>query len=118
MAKDIVLSSTEDPETIEKLSKEFTVVHCAGAGYKILTVALGWCSVYACTKGSTYRWDVCAPHALLEAQGGGVREFLEDKPIRYNVDDKAAAQNSGGVVAYRDEKVLEKVLALLRKTPS
>jgi len=103
---------------LKKLSKEFSVVHCAGAGYKILTVALGLCSVYVCTKGSTYRWDVCAPHALLGAQGGGVREFREDTPIRYNVEDRVAAKNSGGVVAYRDEKVMEKVLTLLTGKPS
>ena len=114
----VVLSSTEDPERIKKLSEEFKVIHCAGAGYKILTVALGWCSVYVSTKGSTFRWDVCAPHALLDAQGGGVREFLEDKPILYNVEDKVAARNAGGVVAVRDEEVMLEVVALLNSDPS
>ncbi|XP_003743854.1 inositol polyphosphate 1-phosphatase [Galendromus occidentalis] len=115
LTRDIVLSSTEDPETIKKLSEKFTVMHCAGAGYKILNVALGLCNVYVCSKTSTYRWDTCAPHALLEAQGGGVRQFLTDGPILYNVGDKAAARNAAGIVAYRDANVLQKVLTLLRQ---
>lgn len=112
-----VASSTESADIIETLTREFGVVHCAGAGYKMLTVALGWCDVYVCTKTSTYCWDICAPHALLEAQGGGVREFFRDKPIRY-VDDKKLARNSGGIIAYRNEATLNRVLDLLCRKPS
>ena len=42
----------------------------AGAGYKLLCVAKGWVDVYATTKGSTYKWDSCAGHAILSALGG------------------------------------------------
>lgn len=112
---DIMLSSAEKPEVIERLREEFTLIHCAGAGYKLLAVALGLCSVYLCSKGSTHRWDTCAPQALLEAQGGGVRQFVEDKPIPYDVEQKDATKNAGGIVAYRDKEFMERVMALLKE---
>lgn len=115
VVKDIVLSPKEDAERVKALEAGgFTTAKCAGAGYKLLTVALGLCSVYVCPKPSSYLWDVCAPDALLQAQGGGVNSFKENIPIKYNIgEDKALAKNFDGTIAYRDEKDLKKVLEVL-----
>ena len=43
----------------------------SGAGYKLLCVARGWSTLYVTAKGSTYKWDTCAAHALLRSLGGG-----------------------------------------------
>ena len=49
----------------------------AGAGYKALCVIKHNVQVYLLTKGSTYKWDTCAPHAILRAQGGGLCDYKQ-----------------------------------------
>lgn len=116
MKFDVVLSSAEDSSVRDRLASAFTIVEASGAGYKLLLVALGWCSAYVLTRGTTFRWDTCAPHALLKSQGGEMREFESDLLIKYNVSNKQAASNSHGLVAYRDEAIYHKIMTLLRVT--
>ncbi|XP_032939290.1 inositol polyphosphate 1-phosphatase isoform X1 [Catharus ustulatus] len=44
----------------------------AGAGYKLLCVALGLADAFVLSQATTFAWDSCAPHAILRALGGGV----------------------------------------------
>uniref|UniRef100_A0A0P4W3X4 inositol-1,4-bisphosphate 1-phosphatase n=1 Tax=Scylla olivacea TaxID=85551 RepID=A0A0P4W3X4_SCYOL len=128
----VVVSSSEDPALHAKLSRCFTVLHATGAGYKQLVVALGLAAASLSSKGSTFRWDSAAPHGLLRAAGGGVvvyrrltsltpaqdiaAETLEELQIRYHKPNENPAQpslqwcNEGGLVAYRDPKVLATVM--------
>ncbi|XP_022704367.1 inositol polyphosphate 1-phosphatase-like isoform X2 [Varroa jacobsoni] len=110
----VVVSTVEEQDILEKLERaSLTVTHASGAGYKLLMVALGWCDAYVLTQGSTFRWDTCAPQALLQAQGGGMRQFNSKKPIRYDVYDKQLACNTGGLIAYRNEAICRKILSVL-----
>ena len=44
----------------------------SGAGYKILCVVDGQVGAYLLSKPSTFKWDTCAPHAILNSLGGGL----------------------------------------------
>ncbi|KAK7066740.1 Inositol monophosphatase, partial [Halocaridina rubra] len=46
----IVISSSEDKKLQELLGKHFQLVHATGAGYKLLTVAVGYAVAYICSK--------------------------------------------------------------------
>ncbi|XP_069988751.1 inositol polyphosphate 1-phosphatase isoform X3 [Penaeus vannamei] len=134
----IVMSSSEDVKVQEMLGKKFDIVYASGAGYKLLVVALGQVVAYVCSKSSTFRWDTAAPHGLLQALGGGVvvyrqllssaednhvsEDMLKNIQIKYNKPNadspKASLQwsNAGGIVAYRDNKVLPTILECLRNS--
>lgn len=104
------------------------VVRAAGAGYKGLCVVLGLVDLYVFSQDSTFKWDSCAPHAILRAMGGGVaglraclapgpapRErpqllYHRGRPGARGVDRWA---NRGGLVAYRSRPQLEALLSLL-----
>lgn len=110
--KIILLSRSEDPDVKSKLiSGGFTLVEAAGAGYKILNVALGRAGAYILSKNSTYKWDTCGPQALLSSVGGGIVEFKEFIANAKNLDLKYLStgsnfSNSGGLIAYRDPQIL------------
>lgn len=115
----ILLSRTEDSTIKAKLEEAgFTLVEAAGAGYKSLNVALGYASAYLLSRGSTYRWDTCAPQALLQSLNGGIVDFKqlhsdEMKNLVYNTAS-TKYNNENGLIAYRDEMVLQKIQRLLR----
>ncbi|KAM4587369.1 inositol polyphosphate 1-phosphatase isoform 1-T2 [Odontesthes bonariensis] len=116
-----VLSSSEKQvvkEALTTLCGPDKLMYASGAGYKILCVILGLADVYVLSEGSTFKWDSCAPHALLRALGGGVvdltkslqsicgaqdhkTELTYHQPhTEYTGADQWA--NHGGLVAYRD----------------
>lgn len=43
--------------------------YAAGSGYKLMCVVEGWADAYLLSKASSYKWDTCAPHAILRALG-------------------------------------------------
>ncbi len=56
----------EDHELEEPLrALGYDVIKAGGAGYKILSVILGWADLYVTARPSTYKWDSCAGHAIL-----------------------------------------------------
>ena len=75
-----VLSSAEPATVRDGLSSNLGahLVPVAGAGYKVLAVIDGLADAYVLSKGSTYKWDTCAPHAILRALGGGLFPFWMD----------------------------------------
>ncbi|KAK4289633.1 hypothetical protein Pmani_037413 [Petrolisthes manimaculis] len=130
----VVVSSSEDKKLLGQLTANgFKVIFATGAGYKILAVALGLCAACLSSKGSTFRWDTAAPHALLEAEGGGLVDYkklyhlyseqkdvgadaLKELQIRYYEPNPPPGQkwnNAGGFVAYQDSSILPRVLACL-----
>ncbi|XP_043267278.1 inositol polyphosphate 1-phosphatase [Venturia canescens] len=100
----------------------FQTVEIPGAGYKILSVAIGHAKAYVLSKSTTFRWDTCAPQALLRSLGGGIIDYSkftnstdsEDFHLRYSGEDTDFA-NRGGLVAYRDTETLESLRRVLLK---
>ena len=109
----ILLSRSEDPEIKARLSENgFTIIEAAGAGYKILSVAIGLVDAYILTKGSTYRWDTCGPQAILRSLGGGILDFenCKENPDLIDLDvnySNLELSNKGGLIAYRDLNTLK-----------
>jgi len=136
-SRSVVLSTSEDARILHRLSGKFTVEHAAGAGYKILCTIDHLASAYILSRANTFKWDTCAPHAILLAMGGGVVDLRQalgtdvdcgrstddlagDHQLYYNrANDGYSAEaverwsNSGGVIAYSDVIVLADILAAL-----
>lgn len=106
-------------------------MYASGAGYKILCVIQGLADAYILSEGSTYKWDSCAPHALLRALGGGVVDLAvslqqsdsgvqePSTELTYHLPraDQTGADrwaNYGGLVAYRDCSQLRSIMGALR----
>eukprot|EP00123_Amoebidium_parasiticum_P014354 comp22459_c0_seq2/m.33781 comp22459_c0_seq2/g.33781 ORF comp22459_c0_seq2/g.33781 comp22459_c0_seq2/m.33781 type:complete len:363 (-) comp22459_c0_seq2:126-1214(-) len=89
----------------------------AGAGYKLLCVASGVAGAYLLSKGSTFKWDTCAPHAILLAIGGDL-VGPDGASVRYHQPDDPHAPkseiwaNSRGILATRDPTVAAKLLEI------
>lgn len=122
-----MLSSSEKQvvkETLTSLCSPDKLMYASGAGYKILCVIQGLADVYVLSEGSTYKWDSCAPHALLRALGGGVADLKtssQDQQVELTyhqpyAQGKGAERwaNRGGLVAYRDCSQLCSVIGALR----
>jgi len=136
----VVLSTSEDAQIQHQLSRKFTIEHAAGAGYKILCTVDHLASSYVLSRANTFKWDTCAPHAILLAMGGDVvdlcqavnsaahgrqstRDLAAECQLCYNrandgYDAEAVERwsNSGGVIAYSDVVILADVLAALIST--
>ncbi len=129
----VVLSSSEKAvvkEALTSLCGPDKLVYASGAGYKILCVIQGLADVYVLSEGSTFKWDSCAPHALLRALGGGVVDLAkclqsssetqdQQAELTYhqpNTECKGADRwaNHGGLVAYRDCSQLCRVTEALK----
>ncbi|KAB5537167.1 hypothetical protein PHYPO_G00115740 [Pangasianodon hypophthalmus] len=128
----VVLSSSEKQEVKDALLPlcEGQLTYASGAGYKILCVIQGLVDMYVLSEGSTYKWDSCAPHAILRALSGGICDLSQclsavrngNKDLRaeltYN-NPHAGCQgaeqwaNQGGLVAYLDSAVLARVVEAL-----
>lgn len=126
----ICTSSSEDEEVKRKLREGgYSTVEAAGAGYKLLMVILGHAQAYILSKPTTYKWDTCGPHALLSSLGGGIVDYrcalAAQSPhacqIKYYQNDTQCNDsvsinrwcNQGGIIAYRDQRILTKLLQLL-----
>ena len=132
----VVLSTSENAQIIRQLSRKFTVEYAAGAGYKILCTVDQLVASYVLSRPNTFKWDTCAPHAILLAMGGGIvdldqavkatgdgqsaDEVATNCQLRYNrANDGCSADavecwsNKGGVIAYCDVSVLADILASL-----
>lgn len=123
----VVLSSSEKQVVKEALISfcgPDKLVYASGAGYKILCVIQGLADIYVLSEGSTFKWDSCAPHALLLALGGGVAdlaESLQDSQTELTYHQpreecKGADRwaNHGGLVAYRDQARLHSIIRTLK----
>lgn len=128
-----VLSGSEDPNLKCRLrSAGYMVAEASGAGYKQLCVARGDADLYILTKGSTFRWDTCGPHAILRALGGGIVSFKrvlenDEKPeeaeLKYGGDHTAEEQTSAslhcnleGIIAFRDRSLVQELVQILRQS--
>ncbi|CAG9863153.1 unnamed protein product [Phyllotreta striolata] len=115
----VSISSSENEEIKEKLRhNNVELVEASGAGYKILTVILGLADAYVLSKGTTFKWDTCAPHAVLKALGGDILDYKKTvenhgmESITYSEEECAC--NATGIIAYRDEDFLKEIVDILK----
>uniref|UniRef100_UPI00398EED81 inositol polyphosphate 1-phosphatase n=1 Tax=Pristiophorus japonicus TaxID=55135 RepID=UPI00398EED81 len=128
----IVMSSSEK-EGIKKALAPLCgdrMYYASGAGYKGLCTILGLADAYVFTKDTTFKWDTCAPHAILKSLGGGIvnlaKALAEPKDggpagypeLQYKKPDEGAKEtekwaNTGGLVAYRSRQHLEAIINAL-----
>ncbi|XP_077428901.1 inositol polyphosphate 1-phosphatase [Vanacampus margaritifer] len=129
-ALSVVLSSSEKQvvkDSLASLCEPEKLMYASGAGYKILCVIQGLADAYVLSEGSTFKWDSCAPHALLRALGGGVVDLTKSLKcsseakveLTYHqpyTEGKGADRwaNYGGLVAYGDCSQLSSIMGALR----
>lgn len=128
--KDVVLvGGGDESDTIrENLEQIAEISYVAGAGHKLLRVALGYADLLVSTSKSTYFWDTCSGHAVLRSMGGGLIGLLEEdminvknlenQQIRYRPKTDNAIENynnSKGLIAYPCPSKLSNYLHLLRR---
>ncbi|KAM3917066.1 inositol polyphosphate 1-phosphatase [Leptodactylus fuscus] len=122
-----VTSSAEAKDVLRALSVVCgeNLHFAAGAGYKCLCVIQDLVDFYVFSEDTTFKWDSCAPHAILKSLGGGMLDLSEciksanqnnDPCVRphllYNAEVEGAKgadrwANKGGLIAYRSEQRLE-----------
>ena len=134
----VAISSSEHAD-IKKVLKMcgLEVYAMAGVGYKLLSVINRVVDFYISTKDSSFKWDTCGPHAILNSLGGGIvpyqqalaitDKFLEDEQVisalkevelKYNKPDREVSEpgkkwsNTEGLIAFR---TYSSVISLLRK---
>ncbi|XP_038220279.1 inositol polyphosphate 1-phosphatase [Zerene cesonia] len=111
--KVILMSSAENEEIIEKFKNiGWEVQSVPGAGNKLLKVALGEASAYIVSKGTTFRWDTCAPHSIIYAKGGDVLCYKHHTPLKYNDPHNMDIQeycNEFGIIAFTDSSVFNEI---------
>ncbi|CAH0407291.1 unnamed protein product [Chilo suppressalis] len=107
--KVILMSNAEESKIKQKLlNSSFNIDTAPGAGNKLMKVALGEAIGYVLSKGTTFLWDTCAPHAILKAKGGDIKTFKFNKCIKYNIpecDDNQQYCNSDGIIAYANDVI-------------
>ncbi|XP_073815576.1 inositol polyphosphate 1-phosphatase-like isoform X3 [Musca autumnalis] len=135
-----IFSSSERAELLQQmLELGYEFAFSAGAGHKALKVITNEVDAYVLSKGSTYKWDTCAPQAILRSLNGDIIEFQtsikEGKPIplKYiksgdQVEEEEEEEeekenseegtvdwkcNSHGLIAVRDVKLFDDLLAKL-----
>lgn len=122
-----ILSSSEDPKILDKLvTLKYELAFSAGAGHKALKVITNEADAYILSKGSTFRWDTCAPQAILRSLDGDILDYaasIEHQkaiPINYlpPKDDQEPAsdwkRNVTGLIAVRNLNNLNDLLSTLK----
>ena len=128
----IAVSKAEHQELISKLQKNFEVVTCSGAGYKLLCIIDQKALLYVLQLPSSYKWDVCAPHAILSSTSEGgivnlqkaVKMWAKGNESIENVicscqtcyklgEKKAEACNAEGIVGFATRQALGQFLNIM-----
>lgn len=101
----------------------YVLAEAAGAGYKLLCVITGLADAYVLSQGTTFKWDLCGPHAILRALGGRVVEYesvmqehcidVTYNEIQIKCETTDQYCNKYGIVATSNKLVLEEVMEVL-----
>uniref|UniRef100_A0A182KH44 inositol-1,4-bisphosphate 1-phosphatase n=1 Tax=Anopheles christyi TaxID=43041 RepID=A0A182KH44_9DIPT len=117
-ARIAILSPSEQSKYVEFIRNQlkYDVIYSSGAGYKILKIATGEAELFLLSKGTTYKWDTCAPQAILRSMNGDLFD-LQDTLINKSVkkisyQDRKVTRNLGGLIAYQNIEKLREFLKL------
>lgn len=106
----IVHSKSESKEILHKLQSVGQCKVVPGAGFKILCVVRRLAKAFVLSLPTTYAWDTCGPHAIVEAMGGSLVDS-KGEPITYRVNHSAAHPN--GILATLDSATANRILGVL-----
>ncbi|EDV91366.1 inositol polyphosphate 1-phosphatase [Drosophila grimshawi] len=120
-----IVSGSEKSDIVQRLvDLDYDLVVAAGAGYKALKVISNDAEVYLLSKGSTFRWDTCAPQAILRALGGDIFDYADSikqqlpVALKYKDPDTDSKEcgtewkrNANGLIAVRDLSVIKELLS-------
>lgn len=129
------MSKSESQEVKDAYSKDVSIHYASGAGYKLLCAIQGQADAYIISKSSTFKWDLCGPHAILLSMGGGIVKNVFLKPTKEGMESQSLASmqivyhkpdcpentgadtwcNHNGFIAYRSEEILYKLLRITEK---
>lgn len=113
-----VLSPTEQSKYVEFLKKQlkYDIVYSSGAGYKILKVCTAEAELFLLSRANTYKWDTCAPQAILRSLDGelfDLQDTLVNKSLKkISYRDTKITRNTGGLIAYRNIEKFKDFLKL------
>ncbi|KAL7727325.1 hypothetical protein ACLKA6_008609 [Drosophila palustris] len=121
-----IFSSSEDSKILQHfLDLKYELAFSAGAGHKALKVISNDASVYMLSKGSTFKWDTCAPQAILRALGGDILDYAtsvaeqQGVSIKYLAPDANQMEsdwkcNANGLIAVRTLETVKELLPKLK----
>ncbi|XP_050070685.1 inositol polyphosphate 1-phosphatase [Anopheles maculipalpis] len=117
-ARIAILSPSEQSKYVEFIRNQlkYDVIYSSGAGYKILKIATGEAELFLLSKGTTYKWDTCAPQAILRSMNGdlfNLQDTLINKSVKkISYQDRKVTRNLGGLIAYQNIDKLREFLKL------
>ena len=104
----VVHSKHEVPEFLDRIKSVGKGISVPGSGYKGLCLLTGHADAYFLSLPTTYKWDTCAVHAVVESMGGVVRRVDNGEPVLYSVA-ASNATNVGGFVMCLDRGLTDKL---------
>ncbi|XP_053678191.1 inositol polyphosphate 1-phosphatase [Anopheles nili] len=117
-ARIAILSPSEQSKYKDFIRNQlkYDVIYSSGAGYKILKIATGEAELFLLSKGTTYKWDTCAPQAILRSMNGdlfNLQDTLINKSVKkISYQDRKVIRNLGGLIAYQNIDKLREFLKL------
>ena len=87
-------SEEEDIKTALRPITDGKVKYAGGAGYKMLCTIDYLVDAYILSKGSTFKWDTCAPHAILKSMNGGMANLAKALEIYREFVKKGSGDGS------------------------
>ncbi|XP_053661235.1 inositol polyphosphate 1-phosphatase [Anopheles marshallii] len=117
-ARIAILSPSEQSKYVDFIRNQlkYDVIYSSGAGYKILKIATGEAELFLLSKGTTYKWDTCAPQAILRSMNGdlfNLQDTLINKSVKkISYQDRKVTRNLGGLIAYQNIDKLREFLKL------
>ena len=130
----VAISKSESEDIREMLlSSGARIYIIAGVGHKLLNVIDGNVDFYILSHASSFRWDTCAPHAILSSMGGGVLCYqqavalksmlkeldqtkLKQRELKYhrpNLETGKRWAHTGGLIAFKSYQEVARLLKCL-----
>jgi len=105
--KEIVLLSRNDSTSVTFFQKKHRIEIITGAGNKGVAVIQGKAFGCLLSQTSIYKWDTCAPHAILKSLGGNMVNLANFNPLIYDLDIKVP--HPQGILMYLSQDFLQLV---------
>lgn len=91
----VVHSKHEALSHLKRITAVADAMPVPGSGYKGVCVLAGFADAYYLSLPTTYKWDTCGVHAIVEAMGGKVCRVDNGEPVLYNTSE---TENVGGFI--------------------